>query len=193
MRRIVSILLVALVATGALFAASSGNLVGDGAVASLTADFDLTLDLGSGTEVGWFEAEPTVANWGTGSVTKLTEDQDKAFDAFDSTVELWAGVKSNEAAQIKLEVSGEPLASAGGSVDTTIGIHAAGTGVDGTAQIEWDGTGSDTLSKTETGIVASARVIAAKIVFSMDAEDYNNALSADDYTADITLTVTSQS
>lgn len=191
MRRIVSILLVALVATGALFAASSGNLVGDGAVASLTADFDLTLDLGSGTEVGWFEAEPTIANWGTGSVTKLTEDQDKAFDAIDSTVELWAGVKSNEAAQIKLEVSGEPLASA--SVDTSIGIHAAGTGVDGTAQIEWDGTGSDTLSKTEADVVEAARVIAAKIVFSMDAEDYNNALSADDYTADITLTVTSQS
>lgn len=193
MRRIVSILLVALVATGALFAASSGNLVGGGAVASLTADFDLTLDLGSGTEVGWFEAEPTIANWGTGSVTKLTEDQDKAFDAIDSTVELWAGVKSNEAAQIRLEVSGEPLASAGGSVDTTIGIHAAGTGVDGTAQIEWDGTGSDTLSKTEADVVEAARVIAAKIVFSMDAEDYNNALSADDYTADITLTVTSQS
>lgn len=193
MKRIFTVIAACIVAGGMLFAASSGNLVGDGSVASLTADFDLTLDLGSGTEVGWFEAEPTIANWGTGSVTKLTEDQDKAFDALDSTVELWAGVKSNEAAQIKLEVSGEPLASAGGSVDTTIGIHAAGTGVDGTAQIEWDGTGSDTLSKTEADVVESARVIAAKIVFSMDAEDYNNALSADDYTADITLTVTSQS
>lgn len=191
MKKILIIFAACVITSGMLFAAS-GNLVGDGAQGSLSAGFDLTLDLGAGTEVGWFESKPTAANWGTASLTEVQEDEDRAFTDLGTPVTLWAGVKSNENAQLKLEVSGSPLVSA--SVDTTIGVHAVSDADGfGTSSIEWDGTGSDTLSKQEDSVVSTSRVIAAKVDFTMDTEDYNSALSADDYSADITLTVTSVS
>ena len=193
MKRIFTVIAACIVAGGMLFAAS-GNLVGDGSQPSLASSFNLTLNLGSGTEVGWFKQEPTVENWGTAALEQVSEEENVAFaDGLASGVTLWAAVKSNEAAQLKLAVTGEALSS--GKVDTTIGIHASSSHFTNGNDIEWDGTddSSKTISMNEADKVSTSRIVTGEIVFTMDAEDYNNALSADDYSADITLTVTSMS
>lgn len=175
-RRIFTLALVALLAISGLWA-----------VDSQTANVDLTLNLIGDTVIGWFpgDSEPTLENWDS---AKLAEDSDQAFenDAAD-TIGLWAAVKSNENVQFKLEVTGEAMGSAAGSVDTTIGIHAVGEdGGFGTASIEFTDV-SQKLSMSEESS-SGTRVFAGKVTFSMDGEDFAAALAADDYSADITLT-----
>lgn len=192
MKRLFVALLVALVAAGSVFAAVSGELLGDQS-AGMSSSINLTLNLASGTEAGWFTSEPTVSNWGTSTNIALEEDSDQAFENDpDDTIVLWAGVKSNENVQLKMEVSGEQLTSATAAA-TPIAVTATpGTGFDSIEAVEWNGDGdaSKTLVKQEEAKVSESRVLAAQVTFRMDAQDYNSALSAGDYSADITLTVT---
>ena len=180
-RRIFTLALVALLALSGLWA-----------VDSQTANVDLTLNLIGDTVIGWFpgDSEPTLGNWDS---TKLADDSDQAFEnnALD-TIELWAAVKSNENVQLRMEVSGEHLTSSTAAT-TPIAITATPrSGFDSVEAVEWNGDGdaSKTLVKQEDAKVNESRVLAAEVTFRMDAQDYNSALSAGDYSADITLTVT---
>ena len=171
-RRIFAMALVALLALSGLWA-------------DYTADVDLTLDLGGETEAGWFlaENEPTLGNWAS---VKLANDSDQAFEnRADDTVELWAAVKSNENVKFKLAVSGEAMSTS--KVSTTIGIHAVGE-EGGFGTVSADLAGAGVLNMSEDGDAQGPRVFAGKVTFSMDSEDFEAALSADDYSADITLT-----
>ena len=192
MKRLLVALLVALAAAGSVFAAVSGELLGDES-AGMSSSINLTLNLASGTEAGWFTSEPTASNWGTSTNIALEEDSDQAFENDpDDTIVLWAGVKSNENVQLKMEISGEQLTSATAAT-TPIAVTATpGTGFDSIDAVEWNGDGdaSKTLVKQEEAKASESRVLAAQITFKMDAQDYNSALSASDYSADITLTVT---
>ena len=193
MKRVLAAALIALAAAGSVFAAVSGQLAGADA-GGMSSTIDLTLDLSSGTEVGWFQAKPTLANWGTSSNVALEEDADNPFENDPAdTVVLWAGVKSNENVQLKMEITGEQLSSTK-SASTPIAVTATpGEGFDESSAVTWDGTGDESkmLVKQETEALSEARVLGAQVTFSMDTEDYNSALAADDYSADITLKVTS--
>lgn len=192
MKRLLVALLVALAAAGSVFAAVSGELLGDQS-AGMSSSINLTLNLASGTEAGWFTSEPTASNWGMSTNIALEEDSDQAFENNpDDEIVLWAGVKSNENVQLKMEVSGEQLTSVTAAT-TPIAVTATpGTGFDSIEAVEWngDGDGAKTLVKQEEAKVSESRVLAAQVTFKMDAQDYNSALSASDYSADITLTVT---
>lgn len=179
MKRTIAIALVALVALGGLWAFETQ-----------TADVDLTLDLTGDSKVGWHSQEPTLTTW---DEHILGADADNAFgnDAA-STIELWAAVKSNENVQFKLTVTGEAMSSSTAGVDTTIGISAVGEdGGFGTSAVEWETESPDvdSLTMQEGTAGTQNRVVTGKITFSMDGDDYAAAVAANDYSADVTLTV----
>lgn len=188
LRRFFAVLLIALAATGVLMADSIQTS------GTMTADVDLTLNLSGETLVGWHKtAAPTVSTW---DANILGNDADEAFESTATDkVELWAAVKSNENVQLKMEVSGEALNSA--KVGTVIGLSAEGEGGDAfsATPVEWASAGSNDgrLSMQEADASDSTRVFTGKITFAMDVDDFGSALAADDYSADITLTVSTVS
>lgn len=152
------------------------------------AGITLTLDIGKDTQVGWFTGDdkPTTETWGQNEV----QPEDTKFASKDDTISLWAAVKTNEAEKIKMEISGEPMSADG--ISTKISIIAKGEdGGFGSGGMTWAESSSDgKLSKTEDAKGTAVRVLAYKVIFSVDGESYDKAVASDNYTADITLTVT---
>ena len=154
------------------------------------AGIDLTLKIGADTQVAWVKDEnaPTLETWDT--VSKATENEDIEITTKDSTVTLWAAVKTNEVANIKMEVSGEPMAA--DDTSTKISINAKGEeGGFGSDGVTWeDGTSNNTLIKAEGAEKSGGRVLAYKVIFSIDGDSYDKAAASEKYSANITLTVT---
>ena len=153
------------------------------------AGITLTLDIGKDTQVGWFTGDdkPTTETWGQNEV----QSDDTKFASKDDEISLWAAVKTNEAEKIKMEISGEPMSSSN-ETNTKISIIAKGEeGGFGSGEVTWAESSSDgKLSKTEVAKGTAVRVLAYKVIFSVDGESYDKAVASDNYIANITLTVT---
>lgn len=197
MKKIIFILIVALLLSGSVFAQTEEEGNSDSTTSpsdNLTVKLQVTED----TSVAWFiNDKATLDNWNTES----SSSDPAKLSAQKLTIDVYPSVNTNKGSAVTIYVYGTALVNGDKGSESTIPLKATGDSADSLYTVtnfddgSWSGTTQDTdkfikfeENKPENGF--AKRVLSPKVTLSVDSTAYSNATGygADDpYEATLTM------